>query len=347
MHIPDGYLGPQTYVGAYAVMLSAWALAARRLSAAVLGKRAPLVGLAAAFCFVVMMFNIPIPGGTTGHATGAALIAILLGPEAAIVAISVALAVQALVFGDGGITAFGANCFNMALVMPLVAAGVFRLFAGKAPSGSRRRFFAAAAAGYLSLNAAALTTAIIFGIQPALAHDAAGRPLYSPYPLSVALAAMMIPHLLVFGFAEAVMTGLAMRFLEGAALGWKPSFEAAEGTPSLRARLLRRWWAIIILLVLISPLGLLAPAWLGAGTAWGEWSGEEIGRMVGYLPEGMAKWAEKWKAPLPDYAFSWEGKAAGRLALAYLVSAAVGVGLVVGIGWVIGKFVGGKKANPA
>lgn len=73
-----------------------------------------------------MMFNVPLPGGTTGHAVGGALIALLLGPEAATIAVSVALALQALLFGDGGVLSFGANCFNMAFVLPFVAAIVFR-----------------------------------------------------------------------------------------------------------------------------------------------------------------------------------------------------------------------------
>src|SRR5512133_1497411 len=102
MHILDGSLGPQTYLATYAVMTPVWALAARRLSKTLSGARAPLLGLAAAFSFVVMMINIPIPCGTTGHATGAALISIMLGPAAAIVALTVALAVQVLAFADGG-----------------------------------------------------------------------------------------------------------------------------------------------------------------------------------------------------------------------------------------------------
>ena len=80
----------------------------------------PLLALGAAYCFLVMMFNVPIPDGTTAHAVGAVLVAVLLGPWAAVIAVSVALAIQALFFGDGGVLAFGANCFNMAIVMPFV-----------------------------------------------------------------------------------------------------------------------------------------------------------------------------------------------------------------------------------
>ena len=78
------------------------------------------LAIGAAFSFVVMMFNVPIPGGSTGHAVGGVRVAILLGPWAAMIAITVALVIQALLFGDGGITAIGANCINMAVVIPFV-----------------------------------------------------------------------------------------------------------------------------------------------------------------------------------------------------------------------------------
>ena len=84
----------------------------------------------AAFSFVIMMFNVPVPGGSSGHAVGSALIAIILGPWAAVVCTSVALLIQCLVFGDGGVTAFGANCFNMATVIPFTGYFIYKLIAG-------------------------------------------------------------------------------------------------------------------------------------------------------------------------------------------------------------------------
>ena len=98
-------------------------------------KQIPYLAMAAAFSFLIHMFNIPIPGGTTGHAVGAGIIAILLGPWTAVMAVSVVLIIQAIVFGDGGITAIGANCFNMAVVIPFVSYWVFRLINGKSING--------------------------------------------------------------------------------------------------------------------------------------------------------------------------------------------------------------------
>ena len=88
----------------------------------------PLLSVFAAFSFIIMMFNLPLPGGTTGHAVGVGIAAIVLGPWASILAISIALVIQALLFGDGGITAIGANCFNMAISG--VADGLWSLPAG-------------------------------------------------------------------------------------------------------------------------------------------------------------------------------------------------------------------------
>jgi cobalt/nickel transport system permease protein len=123
MHIPDGYLGPVTCGFFYAVMIPVWILASRIVKKSLKVTQVPLLAIGAAFTFVIMMFNVPIPGGTTGHAVGGVLVAILLGPWAACIAVTVALVMQALLYGDGGITTIGANCFNMAFV--LVFAGYY------------------------------------------------------------------------------------------------------------------------------------------------------------------------------------------------------------------------------
>ncbi len=216
MHIPDGYLSPQTYVPFSAAMVPYLAVAARKVRQTVRSRNVPLLAMGAAFSFVIMMFNIPIPGGTTGHAVGAVIVAILLGPWAACVAVSIALIIQALMFGDGGITAMGANCFNMAVVMPFVGYYTYRLISGNSAITSPRRLLAGGVAGYLGLNMAALFTGIEFGIQPLIAAAPDGRPLYAPYPLELAVPVMAIEHLVLFGFVEAVVTALVIRYLQKA-----------------------------------------------------------------------------------------------------------------------------------
>ena len=214
MHIPDGYLSPQTYVPFYAFIIPYLGVAARKVSKSIRSRQVPLLALGAAFSFVIMMFNVPIPGGTTGHAVGGVIVAILLGPWAASIAVSIALIVQALLFGDGGITAIGANCFNMGVVIPFVGYYIYKLISGKSAITSPRRWIAGAVAGYIGINVAAVIAGIEFGIQPLIAKAPDGHPLYAPYPLSVAVPAMAIEHLMLFGIVEALVTALVIIYLQ-------------------------------------------------------------------------------------------------------------------------------------
>jgi cobalt/nickel transport system permease protein len=219
VHIPDGYLGPPTYIAGYAACIPLWGIAARKLKANLDARRAPLLAISAAFSFLVMMFNLPLPGGSTGHATGGVLVAIAVGPWGALLSVSIAVVIQALLFGDGGITAIGANCFNMAFLMPFTGYYAYRGLCSLLPP-EKGKAAAAGIGGWLGLNAAALSTAVMFGIQPLLHTGADGRALYAPYPLSVAVPAMMLQHLAVFGLAEALITGLVVHHLQRSRSAW-------------------------------------------------------------------------------------------------------------------------------
>lgn len=214
MHIPDGYLGPATCGVFYLIMFPIWTIASKIVKKTLKVKQVPMLAIGAAFSFVIMMFNLPIPGGTTGHAVGGVLVAILLGPWAACIAITVALVIQALLFGDGGITAIGANCFNMAFILPFVGYYLYKLISLHAPIGSNRRVIAAGVAGYVALNIAALLTGIEFGLQPLLHHTVNGQSLYCPYGLNVAIPIMLGEHLLIFGWVEALVTALVIKYLQ-------------------------------------------------------------------------------------------------------------------------------------
>jgi cobalt/nickel transport system permease protein len=283
MHIPDGYLSPQTCAVFYAAAAPFWYVALQRLKRLLTTRLVPVISIFAAFSFVIMMFNLPLPGGTTGHAVGMGLGAIVLGPWGSIVSISIALVLQALFFGDGGILSLGANCFNMAIVGSLVAFGLYRLFAGRAPLTSRRRVVAGALAGYIAINVAATCAALEFGVQPLLFKDASGVPLYAFYPLSVALPAMLIGHLTFAGIAEAVVTGGVVAYLQRADPGLlkltAPGVEVgAVATAPSRGSRLRPLLIGLLVLALLSPLGLLA-----SGTAWGEWgSGQVVQEQAAY-----------------------------------------------------------------
>jgi cobalt/nickel transport system permease protein len=218
MHIPDGYLSPQTYIPLIGVYISVAAIAVKKVKEEVSARDIPFLGMASAFSFIIMMFNLPIPGGTTGHAVGAAVIAILFGPWATTIAVSVALIIQALIFGDGGITAIGANCLNMAIFMPFVAYYTFKLCSKKI-FGKVRISLAAFISGYVSLVLTALLTAIEFGIQPMIASSPEGTALYCPYDLSISIPAMLIEHLFLFGIVEGIITAIIVAYFVKAETG--------------------------------------------------------------------------------------------------------------------------------
>ena len=336
MHIPDGYLSPSTCAATFAAAAPFWYVASRKVGRMLNTKAVPLISVVSAFSFTVMMFNLPLPGGTTGHAVGMGIAAIVLGPWAAMLAISIALLVQAVFFGDGGILAFGANALNMAIVGSLVAYGLYRLIAGNSALTSGRRVVASAIAGYSAINVSALMAAIEFGIQPIFFHDASGAPLYAPYPLSIAVQAMMLGHVTFAGFAELVITGGLVAYLQrydvdllkatapGAAKGMTASWKAT-----------RKLWAGLAALMIASPLGLIA-----AGTAWGEWgveafqSAETRAEIAAAshnvappesVPAGLERLSSFWTAPMPDYAPAFMHSHA----FGYILSALIGGGLII------------------
>jgi cobalt/nickel transport system permease protein len=331
MHIPDGYLSPSTCAVLYAGAAAGWYSALRRLKRALLTRVIPLISVFAAFSFVVMMFNLPLPGATTGHALGVTIAAIVLGPSGAILALSIAIAIQALFFGDGGISTLGANCFNMAMVGSLVAYGAYRLIAARAALGSKRRVAAAGIAGYLAVNAAALCAAVEFGIQPLLFHDASGTPLYAPYRLGVAIPAMMIGHLTFAGMAEAVISAGIVAYLQVSDQALLRGTSGIVGVGSVPGAIapvnsLRRLWIAVAVLLLLTPLGILA-----AGTAWGEWSPAELAHAPAVAapgagaPSGLQRLSTLWTAPFPAYAPAF----VKSRSFGYLLSAMFGVGVLL------------------
>lgn len=331
MHIPDNYLSPATCAVMGAAMVPVWAVAVTKVRKELPKEKIPLLGIGAAFSFLIMMFNVPLPGGTTGHAVGGVLIAALMGPWAAAIAISVALLIQAVLFGDGGILAFGANCLNMAFVIPFLGYFVYRLI--KERARSRTGELAGLAIGsYLGLNAAALLAAVEFGLQPALFRDAAGLPMYCPYPLSVSVPAMMIPHLLVAGFVEAAFSVAIFAFIKRVSPG-----TIHEGAP----RKTKPLFAILAALIALSPLGLLA-----SGTAWGEWGADEIekvvhgGKALGFTPAGM-RGGFAFPSSIPDYAMAGMPAVAG-----YVLSAVAGVAILV-ILFKLATLLGGGRSERA
>jgi cobalt/nickel transport system permease protein len=332
MHIPENYLSPATCAVMTAAMVPVWVHAVKKVKEDVPKAKMPLLGVGAAFSFLGMMFNVPLPGGTTGHAVGGTLIALLLGPDAACIAVTIALLIQALLFGDGGILAFGANCFNMAFVLPYLGYGIYRLISSRIPS-EKGQYIGAAIGSYVGINAAAFCAAVEFGIQPYLFTDEAGQALYCPYGLNISIPAMMIGHLTIFGLAELIYTTGIFAFVKKVSPG-----TVTEGKKANRLPI----YAIVAVLICLVPLGLLAE-----GTAWGEWGAEEIaevvsgGQALGYTPAGMTN-GFSLSAIMPDYTIAGIPDVA-----AYVLSAVIGVAILVILFRLIGSMMKEKRVTQA
>ena len=309
-------------------MTPVWITAGRRVRKIVKNRYVPLVAIGAAYSFLVMMFNVPIPDGTTAHAVGGVLIAVVLGPWAAVIAVSVALVIQALFFGDGGVLAYGANAFNMAFVMPMVGYAVYWTLSRNVSLTSPRRPFAAGLGAYLGLNAAALCAAIELGVQPSWFHAANGTPLYAPFHLSQTIPAMALAHLTVAGFVELALTAGAIAYLQRANLPLLrinhaaiPDTDAELGPP---ARVGRRW-AVVGLgtMIALAPLGLIAP-----GRAFGEDAPANLDLNKYHLnavPNGLRHYAGFWhNALFNGYGFANDT----HPAIGYLVSAFAGIAVI-------------------
>ena len=252
----------------------------------------------------------------------------------------------------------------MAIVGSFVAYWLYRVISARSPVTSPRRVAAAFIAGYVAINIAALCAAIQFGIQPALFHDASGAPLYAPYPLSVAVPAMLIGHLAFAGLAEGMLTAGVLAYLQHAnpllLLATAP--DALPGMP-LPGHAERPWealrplWIGLALMMVLTPLGLLA-----VGTAWGEWGVEdfkdpEVRAQItaasqnvappAATPSGLEKLASIWTAPFPDYAPSFLKSPS----FGYILSAMMGVGLILAFcllaGWMLRKFDGSANFRRA
>lgn len=206
MHIPDGFISPQTYLPAYAVAAGLWVYAARRVKRELDADTLPFLAAYTALSFVLMMVSLPLPGGTTVHAAGIGLLAVSFGGWMGFLAVSLVLAMQALLFGDGGVTALPINALAMGFAGSFAALAAWKLL------GRFNESIGLFLAGWLSIALPAVLVALALGSQPLMAHNAQGAPLFFPFGLDVTLPAVVLPHLLV-GLAEGMLTVLGYRYL--------------------------------------------------------------------------------------------------------------------------------------
>lgn len=205
MHIPDGFLSPQTYLPAYALAAGAWTWAARDLRSRLDERTVPRLAMLTALAYGLGLVMVPIPGGTSGHALGVALLALIFGVRQAFLAYSLVLLLQSLLFGAGGITALAINALAMGLAGAACAVAARRVSHRLGDTAS------VAVAAWLSVVIPGGLIALVLGVQPLIAHRPDGSPLFFPFGLAITLPAILVPHA-VIGVGEAVLTVLVWRY---------------------------------------------------------------------------------------------------------------------------------------
>lgn len=198
MHIPDGFIDIKTSAAFAAIGAAGVGASLKGATRQLSEKSAPLAGLTAVFVFAVQMLNFPVAAGTSGHLLGGVLAAVLVGPYAASLVITVVLIIQAFLFADGGLTALGLSVFNMSLVGVWVGYGIFLLVMKVLPMKKPSVATASAIGALISVPAAAVG----FVLQYAVGATAT-------YETSAVLTAMVGTHILI-GIGEAVITFLTI-----------------------------------------------------------------------------------------------------------------------------------------
>lgn len=306
MHIPDGFLEPKVWVPLTAVSAAAVAYASKKVSKNLDEKKVPLMGVIAAFVFAAQMVNFPVGGGTSGHLMGGVLIATIMGPFAALLMISTVLIIQALLFQDGGITALGANIFNMGIA----GAGLGYLTFKGLNRVTGNLNFAVFTASWLSVVTAAGIAAAELSISGVI-------------PIAVSLPAMTGVHAII-GIGEGAITIAALGLISGV------SKDVFYGVQTVEVRKVQRrpivWILIAVSMsvaVFIAPFASELPDGL-----------ERVAVSLGFLERGT----HKVRSPLSDYQIP--GLSGG---ISISMAGIVGVLVTFGLAYMIIKMLHRKR----
>lgn len=204
MHIPDGLISPQTYLPALALAVPLWVLATRRLRDRLGDEMLPRLAVFTALAFLLSTLMLPLPGGTSGHAIGVGLLALVFGPWIAFLAYTLVLLLQAVVVGAGGITSLPVNALTMGFVGAWVVVGVH------AALRRANESVAVLLAVWLGVMISALLLALVLGAQPWLAQAPDGTPRFFPFGPAITVPALLVPHAFI-GAGEAALTLLVFR----------------------------------------------------------------------------------------------------------------------------------------
>lgn len=299
MHIPDGFLSVPIALVFWLLSAGVISIALKQVGKAFGEREVPLMGLLAAAIFAGQMLNFSVAGGTSGHLLGAALATILLGPWGAMIVLTCVVAVQAVLFQDGGLLALGANLFNMAVIGVLVAYLVYPLVR-RLTRGLGWGIFAA---GFLAGWASVFLSALAAGLQLALSGTS---------PADIAVPAMGAVHALI-GIGEGLITMGALALLASA----RPDLLKAETSRPSGAQGIWIGGSIVVLaLAIASPLASHYPDGL-------EW----VARQQGFL------YLERFSLYrlIPGYLFP----GIHNPELATIAGGLVGAGVVLALAWAV------------
>ena len=298
LHIPDNFLSVLISAICWGITIITLYFAISKTNQSLGEKQVPLMGVMAAFIFAAQMINFPVFGGTSGHLLGGALAAIVLGPWASMLVMSAVIAVQALLFQDGGLVVMGANILNMGLVTAAIGYGLYRSVSG---NSKNVKLGMSGFAAWLSVMAGALLTALQLWLS-------------GTSQLNVVIPAMLGIHALI-GVGEALITVAALSFI----MQTRPDLLGEE---SESAKGSRNWayigGLIALIVVLLSPFASTNPDGL-----------ERVAGDLGFLDSSQS-------APfsiIPDYTIPF----LGETALSTIVAGVIGVAVVGAIVVLIGR----------
>ncbi len=298
LHIPDGFLSLIVSLICWVITIVVIGTAISRTNKALGEKQIPLMGVMAAFIFAAQMINFPVAGGTSGHLLGGALAAIVLGPWAGMLVMTAVIAVQALLFQDGGLLVMGANIINMGLVTAAIGYGLYRSVSGQSRAV---KLGVAGVAAWLSVMAGALLTALQLWLS-------------GTSELGIVIPAMLGVHALI-GLGEAFITVSALAFI----MQTRPDL-LGEGSESAKAS--RNWiyagGIISLFVVLLSPFASADPDGL-----------ERVAENLGFLGAGQSAPYEI----IPDYTLPF----LGETAISTILAGVVGIVVVGAIIMLIGR----------
>ncbi len=297
LHIPDGFLSLVIALIFWAITIVTVGIAISKTNKSLGEKQVPLMGIMAAFIFAAQMLNFPVAGGTSGHFLGGALAAMVLGPWAGILVMTAVIAVQGLLFQDGGLLVMGANIFNMGLLTAMIGFGLYRSVIGRSKG---TRLAVAGIAAWLAVVASALVASLQLWLS-------------GTSRLEIVVPAMLGVHVLI-GIGEAIITVAALSFIEQT----RPDLLNEKATSAKGGR----GWiyagvVVSLFAVLLSPLASASPDGL-----------ERVAEDMGFLKMGQS-------APyqiLPDYTVPFLGETALSTIVAGVVGALVVLGLMIVLG---------------